>query len=155
MLIRDANPTDDAYIATSFRQMWLDNGIPAADIVSDHDERTRAFLRDGRDRLALVAKVAEAEDGRSIGCAIAQRFAGLYPNVLQPSLRDYGYLWGVFVDAAHRQQGLGARLTQSCVDTLKRQGCTHVVLHAAPMGKRIYERLGFTPSNEMRLDLRE
>ena len=39
------------------------------------------------------------------------------------------------------------------VEALRARGCTHAVLNASPSGRSVYERLGFQPSNEMRLTL--
>jgi hypothetical protein len=39
------------------------------------------------------------------------------------------------------------------VKALRAQGCTHALLHAAPPGRGIYERLGFQGTNELRLVL--
>lgn len=86
-----------------------------------------------------------------VGSVCVQRFAGLYPDLLKPSVRRYGYLWGVWVDAAHRSSGLGRALTERGVEALREGGSTHVLLHAAPMGLALYQSLGFTPTNELRL----
>ncbi len=152
VVVRAATATDDAFVAASFRNMWRDIGIADADIVDDPEGRILAFLERGRAEAELTGAIAEL-DGIAIGCAVAQRFAGLYPDILRPQLRKYGYVWGVYVQPTHRRGGLGRRLTQACVDALKARGCTHVLLHAAPMGKGVYERMGFAPSNEMKLPL--
>jgi ribosomal protein S18 acetylase RimI-like enzyme len=151
MSIRLATADDDAFVGRAFRRMWLDVGIEEAGIVGDAEARVQAFIDDARERLDFRAFIAEHE-GTPIGCAAAQRFAGLYPDVLSPAVRRYAYLWGVWVDAEHRRQGLGKALTQAAVDSL-RGDYTHVLLHAAPMGKGLYERLGFAKTNEMKLEL--
>ena len=59
----------------------------------------------------------------------------------------------VHVDPAWRRQKIGEGLTRACIDHLREQGCSRVILHATPFGRPVYERLGFAASNEMRLDL--
>ena len=150
--VRAATAQDDAFIAESFRRMWVDNGVPEEDIVEDAGPRVTAFLEDGRERLDLAAFVAVFDD-EPVGCAVAQRFAGLYPLVLERSLRDYGYIWGVYVRPEHRRRGIARALTERCADALRELGCTHALLHAAPPGEHLYDSLGFAPTNERRLVL--
>lgn len=150
--LRDATAADDTFIAEAFRSMWLDIGYAPEQLVPDALDRTRAFITHARASLDFYAVIAEVE-GAPIGCAAAQRFDGLYPRVLTPQRRTLGYVWGVYVAAEHRRTGLGEALTQRCIDAMRTVGCHEVVLHAAPMGRNVYTKLGFQPSHEMRLKL--
>jgi ribosomal protein S18 acetylase RimI-like enzyme len=151
-VVRPGTPADIPAVADAFRQMWLDNGVASEQIVADHRERVERFVLDGLARNQLRFFVAERKQ-RVVGTACCQLFEGLYPAILVPELRRYGYVWGVHVAAGERRSGLGRRLTEACVEALRTLGCTHVLLHAAPPGRGIYERLGFVPTNEMRLVL--
>lgn len=124
-----------------------------ADILPDWQQRVEQFIARARCDLGFQAFVAEV-DGQIVGSTSCQRFAGLYPLVLAPALRDYGYIWGVYVEPAYRRRGLARQLTQMAAEYLKTLGCTHALLHASPTGKPVYAQLGFLPTNEMRLDLR-
>ena len=150
--IREGTDTDIELLADAFRQMWLDNAVPADDIEPDYLVRVQQFVAAGRQRAALRFFVAERE-GRFAGAACCQLFAGLYPAILRRDVRCYGYIWGVYVAPDQRQQGLGRALTETCVQALREQGCSHALLHAAPPGRGIYDRLGFQNTNEMRLTL--
>jgi ribosomal protein S18 acetylase RimI-like enzyme len=132
--------------------MWLDNAVPAEHIEPEYRERVQQFVAAGRASDALRFFIAE-RDGRCVGAAACQLFAGLYPAILRRTLRCYGYIWGVYVAPDERRQGLGRALTEACVQALRAQGCTHALLHAAPPGRGIYERLGFQGTNELRLVL--
>jgi ribosomal protein S18 acetylase RimI-like enzyme len=88
-----------------------------------------------------------------VGSAGSQLFAGLYPVPFQPSYRKIGYIWGVYVEPDYRHQGIGRSLTQMNLDYLKTIGCTRAVLHASPLGRSVYEQLGFQPNNEMLIEL--
>jgi ribosomal protein S18 acetylase RimI-like enzyme len=150
--IRPAVPDDDPWLAASFRRMWLDIGIAPEDIVEDADARVLRFIADARAGLDFRGFVAEEGDAK-VGCAAAQRFGGLYPDVLRPSLRKYGYVWGVWVTPDQRRTGLGRRLTEECIAAMREVSCTRVLLHASPMGRSVYEALGFVPTNELGLVL--
>jgi ribosomal protein S18 acetylase RimI-like enzyme len=150
--IRSSTSDDDSFIAESFRRMWLDIGMAEADLVEDAHDRVIDFIAHARAELEFCGAIAE-QGGERVGCAAAQCFAGLYPLVLQRSVRKYGYVWGVWVAAEQRRTGLGRRLTEHCTESLRAKGCTRVLLHASPMGRSVYEALGFTPTNELGLSL--
>jgi ribosomal protein S18 acetylase RimI-like enzyme len=148
--IRAGEAADVELLADAFRQMWLDNAVPAEHIEPGYRERVQQFVAAGRASEALRFFIAERE-GRCVGTAACQLFAGLYPAILLRRVRCYGYIWGVYVAPEERRQGLGRALTEACVQALRAQGCTHALLHAAPPGRGIYERLGFQGTNELRL----
>ncbi len=150
--IREGGAADVELLADAFRRMWLDNAVPAEHIEPEYRERVQQFVAAGRASDALRFFIAE-RDGRCVGAAACQLFAGLYPAILRRTLRCYGYIWGVYVAPDERRQGLGRALTEACVQALRAQGCTHALLHAAPPGRGIYERLGFQGTNELRLVL--
>jgi ribosomal protein S18 acetylase RimI-like enzyme len=150
--IREGRASDIELLAEAFRQMWLDNAVPPEHIEPDYRERVQQFVAEGRTSGALRFFIAERED-RCVGAACCQLFAGLYPAILRRDVRSYGYIWGVFVATEERCRGLGKQLTETCVQALRVQGCTHALLHAAPPGRGIYERLGFQGTNELRLVL--
>jgi ribosomal protein S18 acetylase RimI-like enzyme len=57
----------------------------------------------------------------------------------------------VYVEPAWRLRGVAEALMRAVLDALTERGIGHVVLHASDDGRRLYERLGFVPTNEMRL----
>jgi ribosomal protein S18 acetylase RimI-like enzyme len=149
---REANLDDDQTIARHFFQLWRDNNVPEASIQVNWLETTVQFIQNARQTLAYKAFVAEinSEIVASAGC---QLFAGLYPHILAEQQRKYGYIWGVYVEVAYRQQGIAKRLTQMAIAHLQSLNCTSAILHASPSGKPLYSSLEFKQSNEMRLDL--
>lgn len=151
--VRVASPHEDSLIAKHFYQMWLDLDVPAQAIQADWLNLTLQFIEQARRDLFYTAFVAEV-DAHVVGSASCQLFAGLYPNILTADYRQYGYIWGVYVEAAYRRQGVARRLTEMAIAHLKCIGCTQCCLNASPLGKPVYDSLGFSESNAMRLDLR-
>ena len=49
----------------------------------------------------------------------------------------------VLVDESMRQHGIGTALVEQAVEVLDRRGAETVRLDATPLGKPLYERLGF------------
>lgn len=152
LTIRPATLADDERIAQHFYQMWLDNQVPAEQIRPDWQAVILDFLATARDQLGYQGYIASLDQdiAGSVGC---QLFSGLYPSLIRQDQRHYGYIWGVYVEAAYRRRGIGRKLTEVAVEYLRSQHCTHALLHASPWGKPVYEQIGFTPSNEMRLEL--
>lgn len=150
--IREATLMEDTLIAAHFYHLWRDNQVPEELIQPDWRERILQFIDRARQELRYQAFVAEAE-GRIIGSAGCQLFAGLYPLALVETYRNYGYIWGVYVEPPYRGKGIAKQLTHRAIAYLKSLGCTQAILHASPSGRPVYSGLGFTDSNEMRLDL--
>jgi ribosomal protein S18 acetylase RimI-like enzyme len=149
---RQANPEEDSLIAEHFYRMWRDNEVPSDSIRGDWQERIVQFMSYARQELGYKAFVAEI-DGLVVGSVGCQLFAGLYPNILKDPYRKYGYIWGVYVESDFRGQGLAKRLTSMAIEYLISLACTQAILHASPTGKPIYAGLGFSETNEMKLDL--
>lgn len=149
---RQARVDEDSLIAEHFYYMWRDNEIPAEGIITEWLDVTVQFISRVRQELSYQAFVAELE-GKAIASSGCQLFAGLYPHILTENYRRYGYIWGVYVEPPHRNQGIAKQLMGMSMNYLKAIGCTRAILHASPWGKPVYSALGFSSSNEMRLDL--
>jgi GNAT superfamily N-acetyltransferase len=63
------------------------------------------------------------------------------------------YVTSVYVPPMHRRKGLAKRITQAAVQWAREHDCVVVRLRASDSGRRVYETLGFTPTDEMELRL--
>jgi GNAT superfamily N-acetyltransferase len=155
--VRPGTAPEDEYVSSCFANFWREIWDREDCVVTDCDERNRTFMSHARENARLSSFVAEHNTctGNStlVGCACCQLFQGLYPLIVSPELRQYGYIWGVFVEPEYRGSGLGKQLVEACIEYLRSLGCTRVTLHAAPLAEPLYKRLGFVPNNEMKLDL--
>lgn len=151
--IRVSRPEEDTLIARHFYRMWLDNGVTPEQIVVNWEPQVIAFIAAARQRLEYRAFVAELDGKHVVASAGCQLFAGLYPDILRPVQRRYGYVWGVYVEPTHRRRGIARQLSRATTEYLTSLGCTHALLHSSPTGRPIYAGLGFEPTNEMRLVL--
>lgn len=151
-LIREAILPEDDLIAQHFYQLWLDNDVSSDKILTDWLDITLQFINNARQELAFKSFVAEIE-GKVVGSASGQLFAGLYPQPFISEYRQYGYIWNVYVEPSYRHQGIATKLTHQTINYLQSIGCTRVILNASPSGKPVYQRLGFEVGNEMRLNL--
>jgi GNAT superfamily N-acetyltransferase len=102
-----------------------------------------------RDHAALF--VAEA-DGRPIGVAAVYLLKNHRSDIFA---RQSAYVSNVWVEPAHRRQGIATALTRDAIDWARAKGCEVVRLRSSQMGRPVYASLGFTPSDEMELRLDE
>ncbi|MBE9166833.1 GNAT family N-acetyltransferase [Pleurocapsales cyanobacterium LEGE 06147] len=152
-IVREATEREDSLIARHFYQLWLDNNVSTDLIRANWLDETLHFIEKARRELGFQAFVAES-DGKVVGSASCQLFAGLYPQVFEYQHRKYGYIWNVYVESSYRRQRIATKLTNKTIDHLKSLGCTRAILHASPFGRPVYERLGFIAGNEMQLELK-
>ncbi len=61
-----------------------------------------------------------------------------------------GLILNVFTERAWRRQGIADALMGELVRWCRENGIESLVLHASDDGRPLYQRLGFTPTNEMR-----
>ncbi|MEM7738712.1 MAG: GNAT family N-acetyltransferase [Deinococcota bacterium] len=116
-------------------------------------QQTASDTVDSTDTDSAPNSTSNSTSVQVLAVAACQQFAGPYPFAFMPSKRLYGYIWGVRVVPDARRQGLATLLTKACRDYLGQLGCNRILLHASPQGRKVYEQLGFEPSNEMRLEL--
>jgi GNAT superfamily N-acetyltransferase len=64
-----------------------------------------------------------------------------------------GLVINVYMEKEWRRAGLGELVMRNIIDWSRANGVVSLVLHASSMGRPLYERLGFTPTNEMSFPL--
>lgn len=71
------------------------------------------------------------------------------PHYLDPVGQQRGYILNVYVEPEYRRRGLALMLTKECIEEAERRGVRVVALHASEKGRPVYEKFGFSTSNEM------
>lgn len=104
--VRQSRPEEDRLLARHFYRMWRDNGVAEEQLAGDWERRVLDFVEAARVAYRYCAFVAEQDGAGILGSAGCQVFGGLYPDILAPALRRYGYLWGVYVEPDHRRRGI-------------------------------------------------
>jgi len=66
------------------------------------------------------------------------------------SFGDTGWIGALGVVPRSRGRGIGAALTEACVEWLRERGAKTVLLHATDAGRPVYERLGFEAEGRSR-----
>ena len=62
------------------------------------------------------------------------------------------FVVNMYTDPAHRRQGLAHLLMETMIAWARGEGHATLYLHASDEGRPLYDSLGFTATNEMRLD---
>ena len=122
-------------------------GIASENLQPEWRDITLGFIREARIKHHL--KWFLAEDAKGAVSVAGGHLHSPYPNVFKEKFRRNGLIWGVYTRPEHRKKGLAKKLTLTVIDYLQEIGCTRVRLHASPMGRPVYESLGFVSTSEM------
>ena len=116
---------------------------------------TASYLRDALETDEYVGWVAEATGTPSViggaGAQIKSILPRPRPGSEELELGPEAIVLNVYVEPAWRRRGVADALMRAVLDGLARRGIRRIVLHASDQGRRLYERLGFVATNEMRL----
>ncbi len=115
-------------------------------------DQNRDFFRTHVADGSFIAYIAWDGD-RAAACS------GLSLQVHPPTYRNptgkQGYITNIYTRPTWRRMGLAQRLMDELIEEAKRKGCAQLFLNASPMGRSLYEKMGFLPvDGEMRLELR-
>ncbi|WP_425146649.1 GNAT family N-acetyltransferase [Deinococcus sp.] len=144
--LRPATPADAALIAAQREAMFSAMGTEYREEVAQFAAWVQPRLEAGTYLGWMVVHTGEVVAG-----------AGLLlmdwpPHFIDPQpIR--GYLLNVYTRPDHRGKGLARTLTEAAIAETRRRGIRILTLHASEFGRPVYQKLGFEPTNEMRLVL--
>lgn len=75
-----------------------------------------------------------------------------WPGILGQAQPRRAMILNLYVEREHRRQGVANALMKRMIAWCRENDFHSVALHASEHGHALYERLGFRPTNEMRLD---
>ncbi len=154
--LRKATAKDISALAHHRAAMFHDMGSLATHQIGPLERATASYLREALPRGEYLAWVAEhhAQVPSIIGGAGVQ----LRPILPRPrpgsdelELGPEAIVLNVYVEPEWRKRGIADALMRALLHELAARGIRRVVLHASDDGRRLYERLGFVATNEMRL----
>ncbi|MFN8098066.1 MAG: GNAT family N-acetyltransferase [Dermatophilaceae bacterium] len=149
LTLRRATIDDVGLIGHHRDSMFRDMGI-AEEVISAASAPARvwlaAALTDGR----YVGVLAQ-DEGVVVG-GVGVLWLDLPPN-MHTTVPRRGYLLNMYVEPTHRRRGLARVLVDEALFVCRASGVDAVSLHASDAGRPLYEALGFTSTNEMRITL--
>lgn len=149
-LIRPAEVADIPVLVelrlAMFRSMGRDDPETLDQLAGFTEAYLRAHLPDGSYR-GWVVEI----DGQiaATGGLVIRQAPPTYHNF---SGRE-GYVMSMYTRPQFRHRGLATALLNAICDALRGEGVGQVTLRASHEGRPLYEKLGFTPTPEMKLKL--
>jgi len=153
--VRQAIASDVLLIAHHRAAMFRDMGQLASHQEEALQAATASYLRDALETGEYIGWVAEATGTSSVIGGAGVQIRPILPRPSSDSqeleLGPEAIVLNVYVEPAWRRRGVADALMRAVLDGLAGRGIRRIVLHASDDGRRLYERLGFVATNEMRL----
>jgi GNAT superfamily N-acetyltransferase len=149
--IRRATPADADTLIAHRRAMFFEMGFRDDAALDAMSVAFRPWLLARTETDEYLAWVATAEGG-AIVAGLGLWLMDWPPHMIGPGARR-GNILNVYTDPAYRRQGIARRLMEVALDWCGAAGIRAVILHASDDGRPLYKKMGFQPTNEMRLML--
>lgn len=150
--IRFARVSDANVIARQRVAMFLDMG--------ELGDRADAAALESSTRVHLIEQLGSgeyvgwlAEQGTTVIGGAGVLIHQYHPSPQNLRGRPTAYVLNVYSDPAHRKQGVATALMTAIARWCVERDIPRISLHTSDAGRRLYERLGFAASNEMRVDV--
>lgn len=149
--VRKAGLRDLDALVYQRREMWKALGIRNNEL---HLNGDRVYKRWARTRLKnheLMAWVVKSSDGKVAGggCVWLQ---SVQPRPHRASMVQ-PYLLSMYTEPSFRRRGVASMVVKEAIDWCRSNKYERLMLHASEMGRKVYSKLGFKRTWEMRLDL--
>jgi GNAT superfamily N-acetyltransferase len=154
--VRRATPRDALTIAGHRARMFRDMGQLPPEAFDPMVAASEARLRDMLAAGEYVGWLAVSADGAVVGGAGVQRRLVLPHPLRAPdgavSVAEgrHAIVLNVYTDPGWRRRGVAEEVMRHVLRWAEEERLDRLVLHASDQGRRLYERLGFVATNEMR-----
>ncbi len=150
--IREGGIRDLDHILHHRRAMFAEMGGVDEHVLDRMQEATEQYLLDALLSGIYRAWLAETEAGRVVS-------GGGIAIVPWPGSPDFpgtrrGWILSVYTEPEFRRHGIARRIMDTIVAWCRSEGFGYVSLHASDDGRLLYQKMGFQPTNEMRLYLK-
>ena len=151
LTIREATLDDIPEIVRQRRRMYEDMQYTEVASLERSATLNTAYLRKA---------IAEGSFRSWLACSGSRAVAGGAVLVVPWPAHPYdlecrrGTILNVYTEPEYRRRGIARQLMETMIAWCRQEGLARVNLHASDHARRLYESLGFEPSNEMRLKLR-
>jgi GNAT superfamily N-acetyltransferase len=147
--IRTGTLEDVETIVAHRRAMFSDMGHGDEPALNAMTAAFLPWLRQKMTEEEYLAWVAVGPDG-SIVAGLGLWLMDWPSHMIGPGTRR-GNILNVYTERPYRRQGIARRLMAIALEWCRANGIRAVILHASTDGLKLYEELGFRPTNEMRL----
>jgi GNAT superfamily N-acetyltransferase len=154
-VIRHAGIADVGIIASHRARMFRDMGQVSPEMFEPLRAGAERWLTEGFRRgeyVGWLASAASSPDAIIAGAGIQLRRVAPHPNGAGGVAEGrHAIVINVFTEPEWRRRGLGEALMREILEWAKAERLDRLLLHASKEGHRLYEKLGFAATNEMRL----
>ncbi len=147
--LRQADIDDLPTLLRHRREMFREMGHTQPAGLDDVTQSAEAYFRKALPEGAYRGWLAETEDGQVVGGG--GLLIAAWPGFPGEKQSRRAWILNMYTEPAYRRQGIAKRLVETMIEWCRAEGFTAVALHASKEGRALYEALGFTPTNEMRL----
>jgi len=147
--LRTASTTDLDTLVEHRRAMFQDMGYTDHAALSSMSAKFRPWLLAHMNSDDYLAWLIEAPTG-SIAAGAGLWLMDWPPHLIGKAAHR-GNILNVYTHPDFRRRGLARELMQTALDWCKENRVDTIILHASPEGRSLYQSMGFTPTNEMRL----
>lgn len=145
---RKATIADLPLLVDHRHRMWSDIATRSEREITEHDARFRRWARSLLASGELIGCMAESPAGSVVGSGCVW----FHPDQPRPGIPSLvsPYILSMYTEPAWRGRGIATRIVRELVRECRRAGYPNVELHGSRFGRRIYSRLGFERTWEMR-----
>jgi len=150
-VLRRASTADVETLVAHRRAMFRDMGYNDEVALDSMSTKFRIWLLERMNSGDYHAWLVTAPDG-SIAAGAGLWLMDWPPHMIGNGVQR-GNILNVYTSETFRRRGLARQLMQAVLDWCGENQIDTIILHASPSGRDLYESMGFTPTNEMRLRL--
>ena len=149
--LRRASLRDLNVLVRQRQGMWADMGERSRAKLTEESQIYRGWVRSRLKTGSVVGWVAETNRGDIVAGGIVWT----RPTVSRPRSKHLvqPFLLSMYTEPEWRGHGLASMIVDEAVKWAKKSGYAAIMLHASPMGRRLYLRQGFKRTWEMKLEL--
>ena len=148
-ILRRASTADLDTLVEHRRAMFEDMGYTDQAAMRSMSAKFRIWLLAKMNASEYLAWLVDAPYG-SVAAGAGLWLMDWPPHMVGQGARR-GNILNVYTHPDFRRRGLARQLMKVALDWCGENGVDTIILHASPTGRTLYESMGFSPTNEMRL----
>jgi len=149
--IQRASTSDLETLVAHRRAMFQEMGYTDEAALHSMSAKFRVWVLERMNRGDYHAWLVTSEGGE-VAAGAALWLMDWPPHMIGRGARR-GNILNVYTAESFRRRGLARRVMEAILLWCRENGIDVIILHASPAGKSLYKSLGFSPTNEMRLQL--
>jgi len=147
--IRRATQGDLDEIMLHRTGMFRDMGFTDASELAAMEATSRRFIERALQDGSYLGWLAEENGKVAAGAGLIVHSWPSHP--VAPHQTQRAYILNVYTHPQYRRRSFARRLMEEVLTWCKANGFKTIWLHASEFGRPLYDSMGFTPTNEMKL----